>query len=453
MTNVLSTIGPVTENISNLKKIVKHSKFVRLNGAHNKLFWHKKICERIKKINPNCKILIDLPGIKPRTLNTKEILIKKNEKILFFFGQKIKRIGVKQIEISKPLPKFDKPKTFSVSDGKFGFKFVSKGKNYILGKSNENFTLLSKKGLNIPYSSYDNKYQERVYLDFLKKIKKFNFDAIGLSYVQNKNLVNKMRSKSNKIIVSKIENNLGCKNLDSICSSSDIIMIDRGDLSAEIGDTNLYNQTIKISKCAKRYGKLLIMATENLETMIFNNVPTKSEIISLSFSKSLNADYLMLSDETATSNKFLKIINWLKEFNSLEEKQSSKIVRTKNYIKPKDIFFQNLSNINDKTNKIVVFTRKGYVIEKILSINPSLEIIIFTDNQKVYDLSYLRMNSYIFKTKKFPLVLDKFIYSNIKNNKKIIFKNNKNVCLLYAAFARKHSRANTLSILEEKDFK
>ena len=380
-------------------------------------------------------------------------MIKKNEKILFFFGQKIKRIGVKQIEISKPLPKFDKPKTFSVSDGKFGFKFVSKGKNYILGKSNENFTLLNKKGLNIPYSSYDNKYQEKVYLDFLKKIKKFNFDAIGLSYVQNQNLVDKMRSKSNKIIVSKIENNLGCKNLDSICSSSDIIMIDRGDLSAEIGDTNLYNQTIKISKCAKRYGKLLIMATENLETMIFNNAPTKSEIISLSFSKSLNADYLMLSDETATSNKFLKIINWLKEFNSLEEKQSSKIVRTKNYIKPKDIFFQNLSNINDKTNKIVVFTRKGYVIEKILSINPSLEIIIFTDNQKVYDLSYLRMNSYIFKTKKFPLVLDKFIYSNIKNNKKIIFKNNKNVCLLYAAFARKHSRANTLSILEEKDFK
>ena len=62
-------------------------------------------------------------------------------------------------------------------------------------------------------------------------------------------------------------------------------MIDRGDLAAEIGDNNLYNQTIKISKCTKSYGKLLIMATENLETMIFNNTPTKSEIISLSFSK------------------------------------------------------------------------------------------------------------------------------------------------------------------------
>ena len=194
------------------------------------------------------------------------------------------------------------------------------------------------------------------------------------------------------------------------------------------------------------------MATENLETMIFNNAPTKSEIISLSFSKSLNADYLMLSDETATSKKFLKIINWLKNFNDVRENQKINTKKDRKFIKTKDIFFQNLSRINEKDNKIIIFTRKGYVIEKILSINPAIEMIIFTDNQKVYDLSYLRMNSLIFKTSKFPVVLDKFIYSNIKKNKKVIFKNNKNVCLLYAAFARKNSRANTLSILEEKDF-
>jgi pyruvate kinase len=453
MTNILSTIGPATENSNNLRKIVNHSKFVRLNGAHNDLFWHKKICSRIKKINPSCKILIDLPGIKPRTLNSKNLLIKKNQKIIFYFGKKKKINDVTQIQISKPLPKFKKPLSFSVSDGKFIFKFISKGKNYIIGKSKEQFTLLSKKGLNIPFSIYDNKFQEKVYLDFLKKIKNFNFDAIGLSYVQDHKLVDKMRYKSNKIIVSKIENDQGCKNMSSICQSSDIIMIDRGDLAAEIGDTNLYNQTIKISKCAKYYGKLLIMATENLETMILNNAPTKSEIISLSFSKSLNADYLMLSDETATSKKFLKIINWLKNFNNVHENQKINSKKNNKLIPTKDIFFSNLSKINEKDNKIIVFTRKGYVIEKILSINPSIEMIIFTDNQKVYDLSYLRMNSLIFKTSKFPISLDKFIYFNISSNKKIIFKNNKNVCLLYAAFARKNSRANTLSILEKKDFR
>lgn len=455
MTNILSTIGPVTENFSNLKKVVKFSKFIRLNGAHNSLNWHKKICSQIKKINPNCKILIDLPGIKPRTLNSQNVLINKNEIVLFYFGNKKKNKKIKQIPISKPLPKFSKPKFFSVSDGKFSFQFISKGKNYIIGKSIEKFFLLKKKGLNIPYSIYDNKFQEKIYLDFFEKIKKFKFDAIGLSYVQNHNVVEKMRLKSNKIIVSKIENDQGCKNLDAICSNSDIIMIDRGDLAAEIGDNNLYHQTIKISKCTKHYGKLLIMATENLETMIFNNTPTKSEIISLSFSKSLNADYLMLSDETATSKKFLKIITWLKNFNKNNENQKLKNITKKknNYISTKEILFQNLNQINEKENKIILFTRKGYVIEKILSINPAIELIVFTDNQKVYDLSFLRMNSLIFKTDKFPNTLEKFIYSNIKKNKKIIFKNNKNVCLLYAAFARKDSRANTFTVLEERDFR
>ena len=85
MTNILSTIGPTTENIINLKKILRHTKFVRLNGAHNNLEWHKKICNSVKKINPDCKILIDIPGIKPRTLNLKDLLIKKNDKIMFYF--------------------------------------------------------------------------------------------------------------------------------------------------------------------------------------------------------------------------------------------------------------------------------------------------------------------------------------------------------------------------------
>ena len=49
MTNVLSTIGPVTENIKNLKKIVSYSKFVRLNGAHNSLHGIRR-CNLIKKL-------------------------------------------------------------------------------------------------------------------------------------------------------------------------------------------------------------------------------------------------------------------------------------------------------------------------------------------------------------------------------------------------------------------
>ena len=67
---MLPTIGPVTESIKNINKVLKFSNLVRINGAHNTLLWHKKISNRIKK-NKESKILLDLPGIKPRTNNKK----------------------------------------------------------------------------------------------------------------------------------------------------------------------------------------------------------------------------------------------------------------------------------------------------------------------------------------------------------------------------------------------
>tara|TARA_B100000795_G_C22805913_1_gene444895 strand:+ start:4661 stop:6019 length:1359 start_codon:yes stop_codon:yes gene_type:complete len=451
MSNILCTIGPISQDYDNLKKILNHSNFVRLNGAHNTIEWHKRTSNLIKKINPNCKILIDLPGIKPRTANSENIIIKKNQIVQFYFAKKKleNKNNYLKIPLTKPLPRFGKIKNFTVADGRYNFEYISNGKNFILGKSLHEINLLPKKGLNIPGSVYSDTLQEKIYLDFLKKISKLKIDAIGLSYVQNSKIIKSIKKKTNKIIVSKVENSLGCYNAKEISENSDIIMIDRGDLSAEIGENNLYKETINISRLAKKSGKLLIMATENLESMIYNNAPSKSEIISLSFSKSLNADYLMLSDETATAKKFLTILKWLKNFNEIESKDSN---LKKNQINSSGDIFNALSKVNEKSSRIVIFTRKGYVIEKILNINPRFKLFIFTDNQKVYDLSSLRYNVSVVKTVKFTRILDKFIYNNIDRHKNEIFYRNNDIFLIYAAFARKNSRANTLSVLNKKDF-
>tara|TARA_B100000780_G_scaffold209728_1_gene149753 strand:+ start:588 stop:1949 length:1362 start_codon:yes stop_codon:yes gene_type:complete len=451
MSNILCTVGPISQDYSNLKKILNYSNFVRLNGAHNTINWHKKTSNLIKKINPNCKILIDLPGIKPRTANLEIIKIKKNQIVNFYFAKKNlnKKTNSLNVPLTKPLPKFGKIKNFTIADGRHNFEYISHGKNFILGRSIHEVNLLPKKGLNIPGSVYSDILQEKTYLNFLKKISKLQIDAIGLSYVQNSKIVKRIKKKTSKIIVSKVENSLGCSNAKEISENSDIIMIDRGDLSAEIGENNLYKETINISKFAKKNGKMLIMATENLESMIYNNAPSKSEIISLSFSKSLNADYLMLSDETATAKKFLSILKWFKNFNEIEHKDSN---FEKNKSNTSGDIFSALSKVNEKSSKIVIFTRKGYVIEKILNINPRFKLFIFTDSQKIYDLSSLRYNVTVVKTVKFIKKLDKFIYNNIDRYKNKIFFKNNDIFLIYAAFARKNSRANTLTVLNKKDF-
>jgi len=75
MSKILPTIGPASESISDIKKMLNISSSVRINGSHNTLNWHKKVANTVKKLKKDSTILLDVPGIKPRTANKEEILI------------------------------------------------------------------------------------------------------------------------------------------------------------------------------------------------------------------------------------------------------------------------------------------------------------------------------------------------------------------------------------------
>ena len=114
------------------------------------------------------------------------------------------------------------------------------------------------------------------------------------------------------------------------------------------------------------------MATENLESMIADNVttsPTKSEIISLEFSRDLGADRIMLSDETATSNNWKNILKWLDKFLNFKKFFAHKL---KNKY---DIFWSTLSKFEKLP--IILFTKKGYAVQKIKNFNYQ-SLYIFT---------------------------------------------------------------------------
>ena len=101
MLKILPTIGPASNSINSLRKILKFTNTVRLNGSHNNVSWHVKTSINIKKLNPNCKILIDLPGIKPRTENFDKVIVNKTQKVIFFYKKKptISKINYKTIVI------------------------------------------------------------------------------------------------------------------------------------------------------------------------------------------------------------------------------------------------------------------------------------------------------------------------------------------------------------------
>ena len=105
-------------------------------------------------------------------------------------------------------------------------------------------------------------------------------------------------------------------------------MIDRGDLSAEIGEEKLYDAIIKIIKNANKFNIPIILATENLTSMLKNPSPSKSEIFSLGYLQSLKIDRVMLSEETAISKNWKLILSWL--YKHLERRNKMFKINTKN---------------------------------------------------------------------------------------------------------------------------
>ena len=451
MNSILPTIGPLTSSEKNLRYILKYTDTVRINGSHNTLIWHKNLCDKIKRNYPNKKILLDLPGIKPRTNNSEDINIKKNDIIIFFFKKKpSKYINFLSIELTNPIPKLNKiPNKLSISDGQYDFVIKEITPNYIKVKSLQTFVLKPKKGVNIQNSIYDENKQINLYIDFLKKFKKVKFDAIGLSFVQSGEIINKIKKQFPKyIVIAKIENIIGVKNVNNICKAADSIMIDRGDLSAEIGEINLFKEIVNISNKTKENGKPLIMATENLDSMLTKTRPTKSEIVSISHTLDLGADKIMLSDETATSENWKYIYKWLYKFT---DNNNKKLTNDKKILSNNDIFWSLISNVNKIP--FVVFTKKGFALEKIFQISNSNNTHIFTDNSKVECISKFYKNSNVITLNNIPSKsLSTFIYKTIKNYSGLIFKNHHKAILIHVNFPRRKSRANSLTIISKEDF-
>lgn len=450
MTKILVTIGPASEDINCLNIISKNTKLFRLNGSHNELGWHKEVINKIRKACPDAFILIDIPGIKPRTNNNKNIIIQKNEKILF--GKPNSNNNFTNIELTKPLPKYDNKLTaFSINDGQYFFDVIEYGKDFIVGKSRSKFTLQPKKGINLPNSVYDENEQFKTYVKFIKKIATLNIDGLGLSFVQTGDIISKVKKiVPHLVLVSKVENSEGVRNCSEIINRSDAIMIDRGDLAAEIGLINLYNAIELIAFNTKNVGKPLIMATENLESMINREVPSKSDVMSIAHSISIGSDCIMLSEETATAKNGLKILRWLKIFIS-----ELKVVNNRKLNDEFKVKNSQLWNTLAKTDDIpvLIMTISGYALFEYIAIKPNSPVIIVTNNKKLISVTKLFAN----KIKVIEYEVNKntpieTVWKVLEENKSFIFKKSKRIAAIFVSKYVQGARANCITYFDKKDF-
>ena len=317
---ILATAGPSLSSKEELKKAIQSgANVIRLNFSHGKTEEHLSKIKNIKDLSKELQvpigILQDLQGPKIRIGQFKEkfIDIKEGQKVFLFFSDSKEYQETRQDHIPmdfKPLFSACQPENkILIDDGLLELKVNRLLENKIECLVLNGGRLKDKKGIHFPEISFP-------MLDPLtsKDLKDLEFglsqsvDYVALSYVRTAKDITKLRNlieKKNKHskIIAKIEVSESLNHLEEIIRLSDGVMVARGDLTVEVGQTQLPRIQKKIIKACNRLRRPVITATQMLDSMVENPRPTRAEVTDVANAVLDGSDALMLSQETATGKR------------------------------------------------------------------------------------------------------------------------------------------------------
>ncbi|MEW5951381.1 MAG: pyruvate kinase [Elusimicrobiota bacterium] len=309
-TKIIATLGPASIERNIIRQMIKNgADIIRINFSHASFDFAEKALNEIKSANRDLrrdvKILADLKGNRIRVKGIKSpFLLSKN---------KIVRIGTdyskeKNTDILFDyLGNFLKVKTgdrIFIEDGKIELKVIEIGKYFLKARSLSAGEIKNSKGVNFPDTDLDFPNLSEEDKEDLKFVLNNDFSYIAQSFVRNEKDIKTIReiSKKSKFkpkIIAKIENRQAVENLRKIISASDGAMVARGDLAIS---TDFYKVPIlqkKIIAEAKSQNKFTIIATQMLESMTYNPLPTRAEASDAANAVFDKAEFVMLSGETA----------------------------------------------------------------------------------------------------------------------------------------------------------
>ena len=309
---IVCTIGPASSSRETIRSLIRNGMDVaRLNFSHGDHVTYKKITGLIRDESANLKkavaILQDLQGIKIRVglVSNGSVVLKKGSEIFLHSGKEVsndKHIFISYPALTKDVKIGNK---ILFDDGLIQANVTGKTRDGLRVKIVEGGVLKNKKGVNLPHvkttlPSFTDKDEND--LSFGLTI---GVDYAALSFVRSASDVRVVKEWLKKRhaslpLIAKIEKPEAIDDIDSILDEADGIMIARGDLGVEISPEEVpIMQKMLISK-ANEKGKLVITATQMLESMTEHLRPTRAEATDVANAVIDGSDALMLSAETAT---------------------------------------------------------------------------------------------------------------------------------------------------------
>lgn len=398
-TKILCTIGSSTDSSESITNLVYAGMDgVRLNFSHGSYDFFERVYNEIHQvcINENVPIavLIDLQGPKIRIgdLAQPEIFIADNsiieittEKIIG--TDKIISTSYKNLALDAQIGDF-----ILIDDGLIKLRVTDKRNNSVICRVEAGGVLKPKKGMNLPAMNLSTEsFTEKDRQD-LQFALKHRVDFIALSFVRTPNDVLNLKEwlksqNASQPVIAKIEKKEAIDNFDEILKAADGIMIARGDLGVELPPQEVPVIQKEIIKKCNSVGKLVITATQMLESMIQNPVPTRAEASDVANAVWDGTDVVMLSGETSIGKY---PVDAVKIMNAIVRNAEEQIENFREHVfKIPENIQENLfdsvgraiKNISDQINAkaIVTFTVEGRTACNLSKFRPNAKIISFTN--------------------------------------------------------------------------
>ncbi len=410
-TKIITTIGPASTSAESIKQFyLAGMRTMRLNFSHGSHQEHKQRIEWARTVSEELKrpisVMLDTKGPEIR------IGQMKDGKQTLQAGTMIKIYGSKEayghkindhtsLTMSHNIAADVSPGVkILLDDGKCILETISIKQDIVTAKVFNTYQVLTNKRVNIPGVVLSLPFlSDKDKADIIFGIEN-HVDYIAASFVSFAKDIHAIRQlltahKAEHIqIIAKIESQCGIENLEEIIDASDGIMVARGDLGLEIPYYDVpYWEKVIIQRCGKQ-NKMVIVATQMLDSMTNNPFPTRAEVTDVYFATAMGADATMLSGESANGQYPLLAIETMNNINLRAENEFYSFLEYKKHLATvqASIFgprAEVATRLAEKTKSgkyeyALVISNTGQLLKTISTFRPNVKIIGVTEKEYEY---------------------------------------------------------------------
>ena len=294
-TKIICTVGPASSSKQTIEKMFQAGmNGARINTAYGNLAQYQSVIETVREI-ADIPIIIDIKGPEIRIRASQRKVISKGD---------ILEVGFDGEEVSFNHDFYDEMAVDDevyIDNGKIRTRVVEKKDRKLRLLTLDSGVIEDGKGVNVPNKHLSVPTFPEKDLEIISFAKKHDVEYVALSFTRNAEDVKNL-SQTNGFgggIIAKIENFEGVQNVEEILEVASGLMVARGDLGVEIEPERVPLVQKSLIKLCNQKGKLVVTATEMLESMINQPCPTRAEVSDVANAILDGSDAVMLSGETA----------------------------------------------------------------------------------------------------------------------------------------------------------